>query len=83
MVHNIVFIRFDNCCPFKFSVLLKAASACVAYDVCINPGFFEKIKQNAKFMGFFMSLVIDGLEEKYSLRLDRSILIFFLINQPW
>ena len=52
---------------------LKLAScACVAYDVCINSDFLQKCLDNATFMGFLMSIVIDGLENKYSIKLDRS-----------
>ena len=50
-----------------------AGDACSAYDVCISPDFCKKILENATFMGFFMSIVIEGLEEKYKIKLDRSI----------
>jgi hypothetical protein len=50
-----------------------AGEACSAYDVCISPDFCKKIFENATFMGFLMSILIEGLEEKYKIKLDRSI----------
>ena len=55
----------------------SAGEACSAYDVCISSDFCKKILENATFMGFFMSIVIEGLEGKYKIKLDRSILYIF------
>ncbi len=82
--------ELDNCKYFLFDYKIKflkfflnnfsAGEACSAYDVCISPDFCKKILENATFMGFFMSIVIEGLEEKYRIKLDRStyILAYFM-----
>lgn len=54
------------------SELDNSNEACSAYDICISPDFLKKILENATFMGFFMSIVIEGLEEKYKIKLDRN-----------
>jgi hypothetical protein len=51
---------------------MKAAIACTAYDICINPAFVKKITEKPTFMGFFVSIVIEGLESKFNKKLDRS-----------
>jgi hypothetical protein len=50
----------------------NAAEACTAYDICINPAFLKKVLEKTTFMGFFISIVIEGLEEKYKIKLDRN-----------
>ncbi|CAF0706004.1 unnamed protein product [Brachionus calyciflorus] len=50
----------------------NAGVGCVAYDICINPDFLDKIQKIPTFMGFLMSIVIDGLQDKYSIKLDRN-----------
>ena len=55
--------------------LKKAGSACTAYDICISSSFFNKVNENNSFMGFLISIAIEGLENKYSLKLDRSMTI--------
>lgn len=50
----------------------NAGVGCVAYDICVNPEFLEKIQKYPTFMGFLMSIIIDGLQDKYSIKLDRS-----------
>lgn len=50
----------------------NAAEACTAYDVCVNPDFLTKLLEKPTFMGFFVSIVIEGLEEKYKIQLDRN-----------
>lgn len=54
------------------SELDNSGCACVAYDVCINDEFLKKVNENSTFMGFLMSIVIEGLETKYSIKLDRN-----------
>ena len=56
----------------KNSLLSKAGSPATVYDVCISPEFFTKINKIHRFMGFFMSVVFEGLESKYSIKIDRS-----------
>jgi hypothetical protein len=50
----------------------NSGCSCTAYDVCINPQFYDKIQQSSTFMGFFMSISLEGLEDKYSIKLDRN-----------
>jgi len=50
----------------------NAAQACTAYDICVNPNFLKKTLASPTFMGFFISIVIEGLEEKYKVKLDRN-----------
>lgn len=64
---------FENSLVMMFLFLKKIdGSQCTCYDICINPSFYDKILQKPTFMGFLMSIVIEGLEEKYSVSLDRS-----------
>jgi hypothetical protein len=44
----------------------------MAYDVCAHPEFLNKLREKATFLGFFVSIVVEGLEEKYQMKLDRS-----------
>ncbi|XP_071542391.1 PIH1 domain-containing protein 1 isoform X2 [Panulirus ornatus] len=50
----------------------KSGEMCVAYDVIINPEFFSKMYDNPLFHNFFMIATLEGIEEKYSLSLDKS-----------
>lgn len=50
----------------------NAAEACTAYDICVNPEFLKKLLEKPTFMGFFISIVIEGLEGKYDIKLDRN-----------
>lgn len=38
----------------------------------IHPDFFEKMKDSDVFRTFFMSVTLEGLEEKYSITLSRG-----------
>ncbi len=44
----------------------------MAYDVCVHPEFLKKLQEKATFLGFFVSIVVEGLEDKYQTKLDRS-----------
>jgi hypothetical protein len=50
----------------------NSGCSCMAYDICINPKFYTKIQESSTFMGFFMSISLEGLEEKYSIKLDKN-----------
>jgi hypothetical protein len=67
-----IFFKIEGLIKMQIYVFKKASCACVAYDVCINSNFLTKILENATFMGFFMTIVLEGLESKYSIKLDRS-----------
>ena len=42
------------------------------YDIVINPSFLSKIQKSNYFNGFFMTIVYEGLEEKYNMTLNRD-----------
>ncbi|KAK8748974.1 hypothetical protein OTU49_015621, partial [Cherax quadricarinatus] len=50
----------------------KSGEECVAYDVIINPQFFLKMSDNPLFQNFFIIVTLEGLEEKYSVKLDKN-----------
>jgi hypothetical protein len=50
-------------------------NGCIVYDICINPDFFTKINTIPTFMGFFIAIAIEGLEEKYAISLDRNYIM--------
>ncbi|XP_013387848.1 PIH1 domain-containing protein 1-like [Lingula anatina] len=50
----------------------KSGKGCTAYDVIIHPDFLEKCKQSELFVKFLITISIEGLEEKYSMLLDRN-----------
>jgi len=54
----------------QFAVIV-AGKGCTAYDVIINPSFFESINSRELLMGFFLTVVLEGLEAKYNITLDR------------
>ncbi|XP_074662301.1 PIH1 domain-containing protein 1-like [Tubulanus polymorphus] len=45
---------------------------CTAYDVVVNPNFLQKVNGSHTFMGFFMTVVLEGLEYKYNIEIDRE-----------
>lgn len=56
----------------KICSLITGGQGCTAYDVVIHPSFFEKMKDSEVFRTFFMSVTMEGLEEKYSITLSRG-----------
>ncbi|RXG59045.1 PIH1 domain-containing protein 1 [Armadillidium vulgare] len=50
----------------------RGKNICCAYDVIINPGFLNKLKDNPLFENFFMIVTIESLEEKYNVSLDKN-----------
>lgn len=50
----------------------KHGKACTAYDVIINPNFLTTIKESRVFFGFLMSIVLEGLQNKYEVQVDRN-----------
>ncbi|XP_075695975.1 PIH1 domain-containing protein 1 [Rhinoderma darwinii] len=49
----------------------NSGSGCTAYDIVINSAFFEKIK-NELFREFFITVAMEGLENKYEMELSRE-----------
>jgi len=50
----------------------KSGKTCMAFDVVISPDFFETILSRDVMRGFFMTVMMEGLEAKYSLSLDKD-----------
>ncbi|XP_021354061.1 PIH1 domain-containing protein 1-like [Mizuhopecten yessoensis] len=50
----------------------KSGSGCTAYDVVVNPGFLEKMKKSEIFRAFFLSVTLEGIEDKYNQTLSRD-----------
>ncbi|XP_075046483.1 PIH1 domain-containing protein 1 [Mixophyes fleayi] len=50
----------------------NSGSSCTAYDLVINSSFFDKMKSNELFKEFFITVAMEGLENKYELELSRE-----------
>ncbi|KAM8927758.1 PIH1 domain-containing protein 1 [Pelodytes ibericus] len=50
----------------------NSGSGCTAYDIIINDSFFEKMKANELFREFFITVAMEGLENKYEMELSRE-----------
>lgn len=50
----------------------NSGNGCTAYDIVINPTFYNKIHSNKLFMEFFMTIGFEGLENKYNLEMSRE-----------
>ncbi|XP_062518710.1 PIH1 domain-containing protein 1-like [Corticium candelabrum] len=50
----------------------KSGKGCTVYDIIVHPLFYEKTETDPIFMSFFVTIMFDGLEQKYSLALDRK-----------
>ncbi|MEE6482833.1 hypothetical protein FKM82_013356 [Ascaphus truei] len=50
----------------------NGGSGCTAYDIVINNSFFDKIKSNELFREFFVTVAMEGLENKYEMDLSRG-----------
>ncbi|KAI0208774.1 PIH1 domain-containing protein 1 [Lamellibrachia satsuma] len=50
----------------------KSGNGCTAYDVVISPNFYDKTEQSQVLLGFFLTVVLEGIEYKYNLTLDRN-----------
>uniref|UniRef100_A0A8C5QW93 PIH1 domain-containing protein 1 n=1 Tax=Leptobrachium leishanense TaxID=445787 RepID=A0A8C5QW93_9ANUR len=50
----------------------NSGGGCTAYDIVINNSFFDTIKDNELFREFFITVAMEGLENKYQLELSRE-----------
>ncbi|XP_045768080.1 PIH1 domain-containing protein 1-like [Maniola jurtina] len=48
----------------------KSGAPATVYDVAINPEFFSKIEKDDLFQTFFLTVVFEGLQDKYQFELD-------------
>ncbi|XP_064628386.1 PIH1 domain-containing protein 1-like [Lineus longissimus] len=53
----------------------KSGAGCAVYDIVVHPSFLGKVKASELFMGFFLTVVLEGLEYKYEMQLDRNWVI--------
>eukprot|EP00112_Aurelia_sp_Birch-Aquarium-sp1_P007991 Seg1872.6 transcript_id=Seg1872.6/GoldUCD/mRNA.D3Y31 product="PIH1 domain-containing protein 1" protein_id=Seg1872.6/GoldUCD/D3Y31 len=53
----------------------KNGKECTAYDIVINPSFFEKINKSDFFKEFFIMLIYEGLQNKHELKLSHDYTI--------
>ncbi|XP_053612317.1 PIH1 domain-containing protein 1-like [Plodia interpunctella] len=48
----------------------KSGAPATVYDVAINPEFFKKVEKDDLFQTFFLTVVFEGLQDKYQFELD-------------
>lgn len=48
----------------------KSGAPATAYDVAINPEFFKKIEKDELFQTFFLTVVFEGLQDKYQFEVE-------------
>lgn len=48
----------------------KSGSPCTVYDVAINNEFFKMVEFDVLFQTFFLTVVFEGLQDKYQCELD-------------
>ncbi|CAG4972305.1 unnamed protein product [Parnassius apollo] len=48
----------------------KSGAPATVYDVAINPNFFSKIEKDDLFQTFFLTVVFEGLQDKYQFEID-------------
>ena len=71
---------FDSLSSSIFlSILPPAGKGCSVYDVVVSPSFMEKMKTSELFKTFFLTVMMEGLEQKYDTELSRGNIyhIFF------
>ena len=51
---------------------LAGGSGCTAYDVIVHTNFIRKLQSSELFQTFFLSIVCEGIEEKYKTELKRG-----------
>lgn len=53
----------------------KDGSDCTCYDVIVNTEYFKSIQKNEFFRAFLISVCVEGIEEKYNIKLNKDIQI--------
>lgn len=72
----------DSDDPFSFRVPMslgephaemdKSGNGCIVYDIVVSPKFLEKMKTSEMFKAFFLSVSMEGIEDKFKTTVDRS-----------
>lgn len=50
----------------------KSGCPATVYDVAINPNFLKKIQSDDLFQTFFLTIVFEGLQDKYQFEIDKQ-----------
>ncbi|XP_063435220.1 PIH1 domain-containing protein 1-like [Mytilus trossulus] len=75
----------DSDDPFSFRVPMslgephaetdKSGSGCTVYDIVVHTQFLEKMKTSEVFKAFFLSVSMEGIEDKFKTTIDRKWII--------
>lgn len=68
--------------PFSFRVPMslgephaeidKSGNGCTVYDIVVNTKFLDKMKDSEVFKAFFLTVSMEGIEDKFKTNIDRS-----------
>jgi len=61
----------------KFCFYFLAGKPCTVYDVAINSTFYSKVESSLLFQTFLVTISMEGLEDKYTMELDKNGKITF------
>ena len=61
--------------PLRSDTPVAGGKGCTAFDVVVNPAFYEKLHSSQVMMGFCLTVVLEGLEYKNNIALDRGRLL--------
>jgi len=50
----------------------KSGKACTVYDVMVNPSLFAKVEKSELYRTFLVTVMMEGLEDKYSIGLNKQ-----------
>ena len=56
----------------KWYTSVTGGQGCTAYEVVINTEFFAKLSSREVLLGFFLTVVLEGFENKYNITLNRG-----------
>lgn len=73
-----------SCLDKHVCLLFSGGAGCTAYDVVVHPDFFDQLQKRQILMGFFLTVVLEGLEHKFELNLCRGRLLGLLhFKRQW